>query len=263
MANSTLQEWLNRNSYRAYPFIENTNFSCINGKSLPNSVILDARFCIFGTKQALVLLKSIEITVDTIVASLILREVEIETETEPEAEPDIKETIITVTSVGSILSYSNSEGTLSLRIISNNKQNLKDCIGKYELNTPAQFLESRVMCIPFGIGVDTITADGTTATGIIKVANGTNSVLNIRRNNLVLNIGKGLGEGVKCQELEDVPVMTCDGSIIRFINGQQADSDGNIQIFGGDGIAVVSSTFQGVPAIIILPSSEVTGFAMR
>ena len=253
MANSTLQEWLNRNSYRAYPFIENTNFSCVDGKSLPNSVILDARFCIFGTTQVLVLLQSVEITADMVSVSLILRE----------TEPDIKETIITVTSENSILSYSNSEGTLSLRIISNTKQNLKDCIGKYELNTPAQFLESRIMCIPFGIGVDTITAGGTTATGIIKVTNGTNSVLNIRRNNLVLNIGKGLGEGVNCQELEDVPVMTCDGSIIRFINGQQADSDGNIQIFGGDGIAVVSSTFQGIPAIIILPSSEVTGFAMR
>ena len=260
MPNVTRQEWLNRNSYRRFPLVENSNMACVRrendssdlepcrkgwartGVELPDSVILDARFCLFGTSDGPVMLKSVTIKPSGDVSAVL----------GIPGSPG--------TTVGEDGVVSGAE--FSCRIVFGTREKLSPLAGEYVLETPAEFLRSRVLSVPYGIGVDTLTCGGVTAIGDIRVVDGRNSSLDIVGNDLVLSLKKGLGDGVACSDL-GLGGVCPDGNMLYYINGQKADSSGNIDILAGEGITVTTGTFRGIPAVIVCTSPVVNNFAYR
>lgn len=241
MAGNTQQEWLNRNAYRAFPFVENTDFTCRDGAVLPLSAILDARFCLFGEGECSVTLDSAEISNDGSVAMKFRTE-------------------------GRQLRLTSENGVAvldryphSCRVLTGDPEYLKEFAGTYTLKTPARILQSRVLSVPYGIGADTLDVDGESAFGDIEVVDGHNTALEIENNNLVLRVGYGLGKGVVCPEDPEPGPVYCN-NVLYFINGQGADSDGGFSILAGEGISVKTGYFDRYPAVYVSTNSEVDNF---
>jgi hypothetical protein len=147
----------------------------------------------------------------------------------------------------------------SCRVLTGDPEHLKEFAGTYTLKTRARILQSRVLSVPYGIGADTLKADGETAFGDIEVVDGYNTTLEIENNNLVLRIGYGLGKGVVCPEDPGPGPVYCD-NVLYFINGQGADSDGGFSILAGEGISVKTGYFDRYPAVYVSTNSEVDNF---
>lgn len=260
MANNTVQEWLNRNAYRRFPLVEDSDMSCLfedptdssdkcgphalcsSDKTLPNSVILDARFCLFGLEDGPVKLVSANISESGTVSIVVDL-------------PGKQGVVIPESGLW-------NDDEFSARVVFGNRETLSEIAGVYTLCHPAEFLRSRVISIPYGIGVDTLTCGSTTGCGEVRVADGHNTSLDIdNNNNLVLSIKKGLGLGVVCPG--SYGGTLCDGSMLYYLNGQKADSSGNIDILAGEGITVSTGTFNGIPAVIVCTSPLVNSFAYR
>jgi len=247
---------LNRNSFIRFPLVEDSDLSCTDldgddcgggvpctgGRSLPNSFLLDARFFLFGQEHGQVYLKSAVIDEDGSASAVV---------TLP-GRGDVE--------VGSSGIWSENR-QFSVRLVFGARDELARHAGKYRLCKPARFIGSRVMSVPYGIGADTLTCGGVTACGEIRVVDGQNSSLDIDRNNLVLSLRKGLGLGVSCPTASGS--YLCDGSVLYYLNGQKADSSGNIDIIGGDGVSVTTGTYNGIPAVIVLTSPSVNSFVYR
>ena len=65
MSDETMQEWLNRNSNRSFPLLEDADLSCENEAVFPNAILLDFRVCFFGTEKPDVKLVSAVVSGDS------------------------------------------------------------------------------------------------------------------------------------------------------------------------------------------------------
>ena len=243
MPNSTMQEWLNLNAHRRFPLVDDSDLSCESGVELPNAALLDARFCMFGVTDGNVLLKSASIHGGVVSLSFAL--------------PGIDDPAV-IESRG-FCAWSSSD--FSARVYTGSPESLDGLDGDYVLRKPARILRSRVLSVPFGIGADTLSCGRVSACGDIRVADGHNTTLNISKNNLVLGLRRGAGLGVSCPDVEQS--YLCGGSALYFLNGQKADSNGDIGIYGGEGITVSSGTYMGIPAVIVCTSKAVNRFAYK
>ena len=248
MAATTYQEWLNRNSYRAFPLVEDSNRAC-GGSELPNKVVLDARFCLFRDSGTLDQV--------TLISAEILESGDVRLEV------GIDESTVTVTSSDSVAAY--SDDMVSFRILVGHSDDLAELTGSYVLDNPAKFLASRVLSVPYGIGVDTLQCEGDqpVATGVVEADDGHNTTLDVSGNNLVLGIRQAAGRGVLCPESGQTDV--CGGSVLYFINGQRANSDGSFSIIAGEGVTVGTGTYrnlfgESIPAVIVKTNSAVDAF---
>jgi hypothetical protein len=78
------------------------------------------------------------------------------------------------------------------------------------------------------------------ATGVIHVVDGYNTTARIAGNTLNIDVSDGIGLGEPCYDDDsddDTEEFSCNNALL-FINGQHADSNGNINIAGGPGIVV-------------------------
>lgn len=239
MAGSTKSEWLNRNAYRAFPFEENSDFSCKDGKTFPLCLVLDARACLLGTsKEKDVFLKSAYIVEDHAEVVLLYNG-----------------NSYVFSGGGSVL-----DGDVVIRVTMCGMDALNGLEGEYELLNPPKLLASRVLSIPYGIGIYDLKAGDTVSTGKIRVADGHNTELDIVDNSLRLKIVKGAGKGVICGDSKgDV----CDGAILYYLDGQKADSDGSIWIKGDEGVSISSGTYKGIPAVFVKTSATIDSFIYR
>jgi len=257
MAYSSVQEWLNRNAHRRYPLEDDSSLSCVshagtaaggcevtkcdNSRTLPDCVVLDARFCLLGVDDGPVLLKSVVVDEDGSASMTVDTPVE-------------KDVVIRHDGIV-------NGQYLSARVIFGDKESLKAHAGEYVLCSPARFLRSRVLSVPYGIGADTLSCGGATAHGDIRVADGRNTSLDISGNNLVLTVKRGIGTGVLCPDI--VSGSACEGRVLYYLNGQKADSSGNIDLVAGGGVSVSTGTYNGIPAVIVSTSPVVDNFIYR
>lgn len=232
MASTTLSEWLDRNAHRAFPFVEDSDLSCGDGRVLPLSAVLDARVCLFsGDARGDVRLRSVSAGPSLSVTLLV----------------DGSELVLS--GAGNVLMSLGED--VSARLVCSPE----GLSGDYVLKTPAKILESRVLCIPCGIGVDRLQVGDKTATGDIRVQDGHNTTLDIVGGRLVLKVGYGLGKGPVC-----TGGHADRGALLRYLCGQKADSDGNIQLVGDEGVSVSAGTYKGIPAVIVSTSGPVNNF---
>lgn len=241
MSDETMQEWLNRNSSRAFPLVDDADMSCVGGTTLPNSILLDLRVCFFGTEKPDVRLVSATVSGGSakLVFSCAGSEVEVS---------------------GSGLVHRTS-GDMSWHGYLAGEDALSDVEGEYTLLRPVPLSPARVVDMRYGVGVDALSCGDRQATGVVRVSDGYNTELDIHGNSLRLRVGDGLGKGTKCIEHADDYI--CDGAVLYYLNGQKADSDGNISLKGGNGIRVASGTYRGIPAVIVLTDSSVNRFLYR
>lgn len=238
MPSSVYQEWLNRNAYRAFPFEEDSDFSCESGE-FPAGLVLDMRVCSFSLGPAEVRLVSAEVG-DSV--SLVF---------------SCHGTTFEASGSSSFLS--GSKGDVSWRVfISDATEGFR---GSYALKNPPRLLPSRIVDIPFGVGVDTLRCGDSVAIGEVEVEDGYNTTLDIHDNDLRLRIGDGIGRGRKCPDYKDD--LVCEGALLYYFNGQKADSDGNISITGGAGVSVGRGTYDGIPAVIVKTDARVDSFVYR
>ena len=132
--------------------------------------------------------------------------------------------------------------------------------GDFPLLSPVRLLSSRILSIPYGIGVDTLTCGDVTGTGKVRVANGHNTELDISGRNLRLRVVKNGGTGPKCP---DPKGEICYGRVLYFLDGQKADSDGSIWVKSSDGISTSTGTYKGIPAIFVKTSATIDSFMYR
>lgn len=241
MAGSTRQEWLNANAHRAFPFEENGDFSCAGGGSLPLCAILDARVCSFSDDASREFrLSSVEISGGRVKACF-------------------------VSGDDAYVLYGNGCQTLnsdemSFRVTFCSQGDLSGLDGRYVLVNPPRLLPGRVMHVPHGIGVDTLECSGSVAVGTVRVADGHNTELDVADNSLRLRIVSGGGRGPVCPKPEE---RVYGGSVLYYLNGQKADSDGSIWITGSDGVTVTTGEYRGIPAVFVSTSAVVDNFMYR
>jgi hypothetical protein len=238
MPSSAYQEWLNRNAYRSFPFEENSDFSCESGE-FPVGLVLDMRVCSFGLEPIEVRLVSASVG-ESVSLVFSCHGTEFEAS-------------------GSASFLSGSKDDVSWRVLISSEY--RSFAGEYRLLNPPRLLPSRIVDIPFGVGVDTLRCGEKVAFGEVEVADGYNTTLDIHANDLRLRIGDGDGKGRKCPDYKDN--MICEGALLYYFNGQKADSDGNISITGGSGVSVGRGTYLGIPAVIVKTDSSVNSFVYR
>lgn len=242
MSGRTRSEWLNRNAYRAFPFEENSDFSCKDGRTLPLGLVLDARFCIFG-KSFNREIRLVSAVVDDKVTATF----------------SYGGGCFVVSGVGDVFGTI-GDAEFGYRVTFCGREALEGLAGAYTLSSPPGMLPSRVLSVPYGIGVDTLTCDGVEGFGKIRVANGHNTELDIVGNALKLRIVKGGGTGPKCP---DVKGEICHGRVLYYLDGQKADSDGSIWVKGSEGIATSTGTYKGIPAVFVKTSATIDSFIYR
>ena len=241
MSDETMQEWLNRNSNRSFPLLEDADLSCENEAVFPNAILLDFRVCFFGTEKPDVKLVSAVVSGDSADLTFSCAGHEFHAS-------------------GSGIVSGEAED-MSFRGYLASKNDIGQYAGEYILNTPAPLSPGRVVDLRYGVGVDTLSCGENIATGAIRVADGYNTELEIHQNSLQLRIGDGLGKGTKCIEHSDDYI--CDGRVLYYLNGQKAGSDGSIFLQGGNGVRVTSGTYKGIPAVIVLTDENVNRFVYK
>lgn len=248
MAGSSVQEWLSGNAHRRFPLAEDSDLSCPGGP-MPDSVVLDARICLFGLPEETdgpVLLEGADVGADGSVALDMIFPGGTRSRLEADA--------------GGVASFLG--GDCSIRIVTGRAlADWNPPVGSYRLPKPVEVLPSRVMRIPYGIGADRLLAGGREATGDVRVQDGENTTLSVRNNSLVLSVRRGIGSGASCPE--EAPSDTCGNRILYYLAGQKADSSGNIDILGGDGVSVSVGTYMGIPAIIVHAGADAANFLYR
>lgn len=76
------------------------------------------------------------------------------------------------------------------------------------------------------------------ATGRIHLADGYGTTVRIQDGAVVVSVGNGLGLGTYCRGKDDEEDLFDCGLALLFMNGQHADTSGNIDIVGGTGVSV-------------------------
>lgn len=111
------------------------------------------------------------------------------------------------------------------------------------------FLPSRTVVFPGGMGVSRLVVGDEEATGTVHLQDGVQTTSRIQAGGIRVNAAPGIGVHPDCWEYD--PTRTCDS--IHYINGVHADTDGNFQIVGGEGVSVVSGLrLNGHPAVAVV-----------
>ena len=230
-------EWLDGNSGRAYPFREDSDMSVVGGvvSVLPNSFLLDMRVVSTGRRPGDARLLAASVSGDSVSATLSIGGGLFEISGKAGGRSVVR------------------DGTLSVSAAFG-EHGLPD--GFYRMARPPSILCTRVVALPFSAGIDRIVCGGVAAHGDIHVANGRNTELNIVGGRLRLDIGRGLGLGMPCDG-DPAVGMPCGRRPVLYLNGQKADSDGNMGIFGGEGVSVSSGEYGGIPAVVVRESAEI------
>ena len=240
MAGSAGQEWLDRNAHRAFPFEEDSDFSCENGSVLPTGLVLDARACLFGPSgKRDVFMDFAAVSDGTVGIGLTCGGVPMD---------------VLWSRGGTAFATS---GDVSVRVTFCDGAALSAMAGEYRLRKPARLLPCRVLSVPCGIGVDELRCGGMSAAGTVRVASGHNTELGVRGDSLVLEVREGIGKGRSCPgDMKPAGALYC-------LNGQKVDSDGSIWIAGSDGVVVTTGEYKGIPAVFVSTSAVVNNFMYR
>lgn len=240
-----IQDLLSENKNRVFPFKEDSNI----GK-LPPWVLLDIRlvdaYCKEDASSAH--LKCVGFTVSDEVLTLKFTYSVGETKTE----------FSIPVKVGSDIGIGTVEitGSMSCKFAiygggSEYTLDLPD--GEYDVD--AEILKSRLIVL--GDNRKVFSFGG--ATGVIHVVDGHNTFAKIVDGAIEISIGNNYGLGSDCTIEDDENVFNCKKALM-FINGQHADSSGNINITGDGKISVQTGKMtvvdgKMVPAISLKASS--------
>lgn len=240
MADVTRIEWLNSNSVRKYPLVEDCATVADDGEELPDRSLLDMRVSAFGLRPCAAKVSSFWVSEDGSVARV-------------SVSVDGTSVSAEAPASGGTCSSVSGDGLVSVYAAFGDFSGVRP--GLHLFSDGPEVLPSRTVFLPGRTCVDAIVCGGVRGSGTISVADGVNTTLDIHGNALRLRVGNGIGLAAPCAD-DDQGLRGCGGALY-YINGQRADDDGSFTIYGGDGVSVRSGTYRGVPAIIISSSKRV------
>ena len=235
MAGIRYAEWLNRNSARAFPFREDSDMRCSGSgpARLPDDFLLDMRLVASGVDR-------------------------------PESGARLAKVVVADGVCTASFTFGDRSFELSVRepgfaSCSSNGLYARAFIGRIPesavMTNPPEILPSRILVFPDKCGVDVLSVGGVSAAGVIRVEDGVNTELRVRGKSVILKIGSGLGDEEPCPEY-----VASGAKLVHYLNGQRADSNGNLTLFGGDGTIVSTGKYKGIPAVIVKADAVMEGF---
>lgn len=238
-----IQDVLSENKHRRYPFVEDSNTG-----GLPDWVLLDIRLVdtdYSGETASLLCIKA-AVVGDEIVLTFAYTKGDCETSFDISCKvgSDISVRTKTLNS-GCVVKYAmyggGSEYTLDHDF--------------NETSLEAAVIRSRLVLLDRRLFVKTIGG----CSGRVHVVDGHNTEAKIVDGAITVTAGNGLGLGADCEQPEDA--FDCIKALL-FINGQHADTQGNININGGAGVTVQTGKMAYVngslvPAITIKADPQI------
>ena len=227
-------QWLNENSYRAYPFIEDSDMTATGGLTLSPSVVLDFSLVNYASNAQPVRLRSLEITAAPVPEGIFTFAYD--------AGPTFSFAVpasasLPFTAVISSAGMHTTIGVFGAGIATL----LTAAVGIYYFNTPpivepvlTVFQAARRLNTLVGTGLGSVTI-----AGAIKLVEGYNCAvtLNTSTNTAVIAARAGAGAGRYCLPL-DTTEPTCS-DVLLSINGMHADDNGNFELRGGPGVTII------------------------
>lgn len=225
-------QWLNENSYRAYPFVEDSNRNC-GSKVLPDNALLDFQLLEFEADPAFVYLHSI-----AVVGDLIDFEFRYGTTTR----------VLTVSVAAPThtpINYGTAEPYRITAIFGPGLEEIANWgDGTYDFVAPPA-IEPALHNFENKHRVTLVQSldenSNAELSGVIHVREGYNCKVNIVPANdlVIVSAQHGAGRGISC-ESEEEDISLC-GDVLLRINGLVADSEGNFQFFAGPGVSVMAN----------------------
>jgi hypothetical protein len=235
-------EWLNQNSYRNYPFVEDLTV-WLDTTAFPKDILLDLRLLDYtnGRTPADLLLLRVEVAALSITfyfglddgSTDAMYSIEI-----PKAAALPYEGRQTYNSTDSVydLTVVVGAGFSALTVYA---------LGIYQVTDGR--IEPTLICFMGQHQVTSVTTVDTGSGGFhqpitgsvyFKEGTGVNIVVNVDGNRVVFSGYPGAGTGYDCSAPEDNPSLLNCSDVIVYVNGVTADGYGNIQLTGGKGITV-------------------------
>lgn len=216
-----LQDILSTNKNRAYPFVDDTDASVI-----PNWVLLDFRVvntvASGSSDDSSVSCTAMDVTESDIVLAFKYSTSE---------KSYTFEVPVAYGSGISVCTVNVARGITATLAVFGGADGYCDNVAQGRHEGDRRIVKTRIIEIDGSSRVHSICG----ASGLIHIADGHNTDAQVVENVIRIAVGKGLGLGADCTAPEDV--FDCSKALL-FMNGQHADSSGNINIVGGKGVVV-------------------------
>lgn len=267
-----IEEWLDENAKRAYPFRDDADFTTDSGYSVPTWCLLD----LFVSDSS--------VHADSASVPVFRLEKMVVTEAEGDGNFDIelvfskdgRESFSTTAAYRKDREFAyirqtafadSSSGIPELCMMVRSVGGAAGLehpfdipVGEHPLSNPPEILPSRVAFLPNGVGLYRLQAGGEQASGVVHLRDGSNCTLRIRNGQIVMSVGRGLGTGFVCTLPEDDEGGANMGALL-MLNGQRSDTNGNITVAGGEGVTVSSGSFEGIPGVVLKAGKTVDNIA--
>ena len=228
-------QWLNHNSYRAYPFVENSVLTA-GGITIPLSAVLDVSGVNYNRVAQVVTLTEVEVTA---VPSLVFTFSYANASPAPQtfsvtipANPGIPYTSVTSTTDVHRITIVFGAGLTEL---------FTQAVGVYTLDTPAP-IEPALLSFQSEHRVNSIIGSGAgsvATTGIVSFVEGFNCSITVssETNSISIAAERGAGAGFDCAVHGTYGASCTD--VLLSLNGYHADNNGNFNLIGGEGVTIL------------------------
>lgn len=226
-------QWLNENSYRAYPFVEDSNLTA-GSLTVSNAVVLDFSGVVYSLAAQAVRLLRFEITSAVVPEGIFTFGYASGSEfslTVPAS------AALPYTAVVAVNGSHRMVGVFGAGIT----ELLANVAGTYTLDVPAQ-LEPALLVfqdVHRVISVTGSTAGSVAASGAVYLGEGYNCniAVDAEANAVTIAAIRGAGNGVYCGTL-DSGVLKCN-EVLLSLNGFHADDNGDFVLLAGEGVNII------------------------
>ena len=226
-------QWLNENSYRAYPFVEDSNMTA-GSITIPLSAILDFSLINYAVSARRVRLLRFVITADVVPQGIFYfgYEGDIEFTVTVPASASFPFKAITFVADLHMVTCIFGAGIPEL---------LANPAGMYTLNTPVP-IEPALLSFQNKHRVNSVTGTAlgsAAASGLVYLTEGYNCNIAVTpsTNTVVLSAIYGAGAGINCNPIVSAAPVCKD--VLLSINGFHADDNGNFELLGGEGVTII------------------------
>ena len=224
-------QWLNENSYRAYPFVEDSDMSA-GAQTVPNDLLLDLQLLEFVAAEEPMTLTTITVTGITIDLALVYGEI---TRTL---------TVLATSATHTLINYGTGDPYRITAIYGPGIETVGEWAdGTYTLSTPAPVEASllnfennhRVASVQ---GLYPLKQELLTGTVFVREGHNCRVTVDANRDLVIVYASRGSGAGISCDPI-DPDILSC-GEVLLRINSLRADSNGNFLFMEGPGVQIQS-----------------------
>ena len=226
-------QWLNENSYRAYPFVEDSNLAA-GSLAISNAVLLDFSGIVYNRVAQAVRLLRVEITSAVVPEGIFTFGYAAGSEFSLSVPASAS---LPYTAVVSVAGSHRMLGVFGEGITTL----LTNPAGTYTLDAPPQ-IEPALLVFQDKhrvISVRGSSLGSVAASGVVYLGEGYNCDIAVdsEANAITISAIRGAGNGIYCGTL-DSAVLKCNEALLS-LNGFHADDNGNFILLAGEGVNII------------------------